>query len=103
ALLGLLAPDVVLVTDGGGIRKAALRPIVGAEKVLRFLTAVRPVDTEAVPMLVNGEPCLVIFTQGELDGIFAIRMVGGVITEIYGVRNPEKLSRLSSAVSLSRT
>ena len=41
-LLGLLAPDVVLVTDGGGIKKAALRPIVGVEKVLRFLTAVRP-------------------------------------------------------------
>jgi RNA polymerase sigma-70 factor (TIGR02957 family) len=100
-LMGLLAPDVVL--DGGGLRKAALRPIVGADNVLRFLSAVRPADTEAVPMLVNGEPCLAIFTLGELDGIFASTVVGGLITELYGVRNPEKLSRLAAEVSLART
>ncbi|MDQ6642698.1 MAG: RNA polymerase sigma factor SigJ [Actinomycetota bacterium] len=102
ALLGLLAPDVLLVTDGGGIRKAALRPIVGVDKVLRFLTAVRPVDVQAVSTMVNGEPCLVIYTQGQLDGVFASRVVDGVVTEIYGVRNPEKLSRLSDAVVLRR-
>jgi RNA polymerase sigma-70 factor (TIGR02957 family) len=102
AFLALLAPDVVLVTDGGGIRKAALRPILGADKVLRFLTAVRPEDTRAESMLVNGEPCLAIFTGGELDGIFATRVVGGLVTELYGVRNPEKLSRLAATVPLSR-
>jgi RNA polymerase sigma-70 factor (ECF subfamily) len=102
ALLGLLAPEVVLVTDGGGIKKAALRPIVGVEKVLRFLGAVRPADTKATPMLVNGEPCVGISVGGELDGVFACRVVDGLVTELYGVRNPEKLSRLASVVSLSR-
>ena len=101
-LLGLLAPDVVLVTDGGGIKKAALRPIVGVEKVLRFLSAVRPADLSADAVMLNGEPCLVIYIAGELDGIFATRVVGGVVTELYGVRNPEKLSRLADPVPLSR-
>ncbi len=102
SLLGLLAPDVVLVTDGGGIRKAALRPIIGVEKVLRFLTAVRPSGTTAAPVVINGEPCLVIHVDGELDGIFATRVVDGRVTELYGVRNPEKLSRLADPVSLAR-
>ena len=61
ALLGLLAPDVVLVTDGGGVKKAALRPIVGVEKVLRFLSAVRPAELSAEAVVVNGELCLVVY------------------------------------------
>ena len=40
-LLAVLAPGVVLITDGGGKAKAALRPIVGADKVARFLSASR--------------------------------------------------------------
>jgi RNA polymerase sigma-70 factor (TIGR02957 family) len=101
-LIDTLAPDVVLVTDGGGIRKAALRPIVGVDKVLRFLTAVTPVDLRVESMTVNGEPCLVIHVGGELDGIFACRVVDGLVTELYGVRNPEKLSHLAEAVTLAR-
>ena len=102
ALLGLLAPDVVLVTDGGGVKKAALRPIVGVEKVLRFLSAVRPAELSADAVVVNGELCLVVYIADELDGIFATRVVGGLVTELYGVRNPEKLSRLADPVPLSR-
>ena len=40
ALLAALAPDVVLISDGGGKAKAALRPITGADKVARFLVAI---------------------------------------------------------------
>ena len=40
ALLAVLSPGVVLLTDGGGRTKAALRPIVGAGKAARFLVAV---------------------------------------------------------------
>src|SRR4030095_1474848 len=36
-LLDVLAPEVVLVSDGGGLKQAALRPIIGAEKVVRFI------------------------------------------------------------------
>ena len=37
SLMDVLAPDVVLITDGGGVKQAALQPIHGVEKVLRFL------------------------------------------------------------------
>ena len=90
------------MTDGGGVKKAALRPIVGVEKVLRFLSAVRPVDLSAEAVVVNGELCLVVYIADELDGIFATRVVGGVVTELYGVRNPEKLSRLAEPAPLRR-
>ena len=43
-----------------------------------------------------------VFIADELDGIFATRVVGGVVTELYGVRNPEKLSRLAEPVPLRR-
>src|SRR5690606_19265847 len=42
SLMDVLAPDVVLLTDGGGKVRAALRPIFGSDKVVRFLEGVRP-------------------------------------------------------------
>ena len=55
-LMDVLAPDVVLVTDGGGVKKAALRPILGREKVMRFLDGVAPRDGTAMAdvVVVNG-------------------------------------------------
>ena len=44
SLMDVLAPDVVLLTDGGGVKKAALRPIHGRDKVTRFLDAVMPAE-----------------------------------------------------------
>ena len=38
-LLDILAPDVVLLGDGGGVKQAVLRPVVGADKVARLLAA----------------------------------------------------------------
>jgi hypothetical protein len=70
--------------------------------VLRFLSAVRPAELSADAVVVNGELCLVVYIAGELDGVFATRVVGGVVTELFGVRNPEKLSRLADPLPLSR-
>jgi RNA polymerase sigma-70 factor (ECF subfamily) len=103
-LLDVLAPDVVLVTDGGGMRKAALRPIHGVEKVLRFLAAVagdNPADRVEVAS-VNGAPALLMWAGGVLDSVANARVEDGLVTELYFVRNPAKLSRLSSVVSLAR-
>jgi RNA polymerase sigma-70 factor (ECF subfamily) len=93
-LLELLAPDVVLRTDGGGIKKAALRPIHGAEKVARFLAAVVPVGAELSVdwATVNGSPAIMLYIDGELDAVGTGLAVDGKITEIYLVRNPEKLT-----------
>jgi RNA polymerase sigma-70 factor (ECF subfamily) len=104
SLLEVLAPDVVLVADGGGIRQAALRPILGADKVMRFLfgalgRAGGAVTVDAVT--VNGGPALVMALDGEVDGVLAARVEGGRIAGLYYVRNPEKLARLSAETPLA--
>ena len=104
ALVDVLAPDVVLVTDGGGVRKAALRPILGRDKVLRFLAAVTPrdVDVELRVELVGGQPGLVAVIDGVVDSVITIDVVDGVVGSLYFVRNPDKLTRLGDEVRLAR-
>ncbi|MEU9834805.1 sigma factor-like helix-turn-helix DNA-binding protein [Streptosporangium sp. NPDC048047] len=93
-LLDVLAPDVVLVSDGGGIRQAALRPVVSAGKVARFIVGgigKNEVSLTGEPIVVNGGPALLIRVDGEIDGVVAIRAEDARITGLYYVRNPEKL------------
>ena len=104
ALVDVLAPDVLLVTDGGGVRKAALRPILGRDKVLRFLEAVTPrdADVDLRVELIGGQPGLVVVIDGVVDSVITIDAVDGVVGSLYFVRNPDKLTRLGSQVRLSR-
>ena len=100
----MLAPEVVLVADGGGVKQAALRPIIGAEKVARlFFGGLGKTDgaLTAGPTVVNGNPALVVRLDGEIDGIMAIRVEDARITGLYYVRNPEKLSRVESETPLT--
>jgi RNA polymerase sigma-70 factor (ECF subfamily) len=103
-LVDVLAPDVVLVTDGGGVKKAALRPIVGVEKVLRFLIAVQPPDSavDGVAVVVNGEPALRIDVDGEPDSILTAEVDDGAVVRLLVVRNPEKLRRIAEETPLRR-
>ena len=103
-LLDVLSPDVVLVSDGGGVKKAALRPILGREKVIRFLDAVAPKDgtAHADVVVVNGAPALRVFVDGQLDAVGSLLFEDGVVTAIYYVRNPAKLTRLEEVVRLTR-
>ncbi|MET8146049.1 RNA polymerase sigma-70 factor [Sphaerisporangium sp. NPDC005288] len=104
-LLDMLAPDVVFLGDGGGVRKAALSPIVGARRVARVLTAgVRKIGQEmsVEPVQVNGYPALALRLDGEIDTLIAVRIDDGLITGLYAVRNPEKLSRVDRETVLSR-
>jgi RNA polymerase sigma-70 factor (ECF subfamily) len=103
SLLDVLAPDVVLVTDGGGVKKAALRPILGREKVVRFLDAVSEgVGAAADVVLVNGAPALRICIDGEVDSVVSMVVEDGLVTGLYAVRNPSKLARLDQVVALTR-
>ena len=104
ALIDVLSPDVLLVTDGGGVRKAALRPILGRDKVLRFLEAVTPQDVEVELRveLVGGQPGLVAMIDGVVDSVITIDAVDGVVASLYFVRNPDKLTRLGHEVRLAR-
>lgn len=103
-LVSVMAPDVVLVTDGGGIKKAALRPILGVDKVLRFLAAVTPTDVamDSAPIWVNGQPAVRIDLDGELDTVATAEIVDGLVTRLYVIRNPEKLGRLAEATGFAR-
>jgi RNA polymerase sigma-70 factor (ECF subfamily) len=102
ALMDVLAPDVVLLTDGGGRVKAALRPVLGRDKVLRLLEAITPADAQVELAQVNGGPALRVDVDGELAVVASLHVEDGVVTGIYLVRNPEKLARMDEAVVLTR-
>jgi RNA polymerase sigma-70 factor, TIGR02957 family len=103
-LFDMLAPDVVWVSDGGGLRQASLRPVVGADKVARLIAGILgKVDgvVTARPAMLNGAPALITHVDGELDGVVAMRVENGRITGIYYVRNPEKLTRVDRQTPLT--
>jgi hypothetical protein len=51
---------------------------------------------------VNGGPALIIRIGGEIDDVVAMRIDDGLISGIYVVRNPEKLSRIERETPVSR-
>ena len=103
-LLDVLAPDVVAISDGGGLVAAARHPIKGAERVAGFLIgAARLADLEVTPVWLNGSPALRIDIGGELNTAVSLTVENGRITRIYAIRNPHKLARLDSAAALTRT
>jgi RNA polymerase sigma-70 factor (ECF subfamily) len=103
-LIDVMAPDVVLVSDGGGFKKAALRPIYGVDKVLRWLAGVVPTDGQVSGehLWINGEPGIRFDLEGELDTVVTAEVVGGTVTRIFAVRNPHKLARLGEPTVLRR-
>lgn len=100
--MDVLAPDVVLMTDGGGKVQAALNPIHGRDKVLRFLTAVTPDALETVPVWLNGAPAIELVVGGRRDGVGTMVVADGVVTRLHLVRNPDKLAWLGAPVPLAR-
>jgi RNA polymerase sigma-70 factor (ECF subfamily) len=102
SLMDVLAPDVVLVTDGGGKKRAALRPILGREKVLRFMNGVADPAASAERRTVNGGPALAVLIDGEVDTVVTFLVEEGLVTGMYAVRNPEKLHHLVEPVTLAR-
>ncbi|WP_312855960.1 sigma-70 family RNA polymerase sigma factor [Nocardioides stalactiti] len=104
-LLDVLAPDVVMVADGGGIANAARKPILGARKVALFLGTAKRLDMEytSVPISINGLPGarLDIPFDGSTTALSFV-VEDGLITRIYAMRNPEKLERLAEVTPLQR-
>ncbi|MFE6055760.1 RNA polymerase sigma factor SigJ [Kitasatospora sp. NPDC056446] len=101
ALMEILDPDVVWHSDGGGIVRAGVRPIHGADRVARMVAGLvakwfTP-DTATRPATVNGEPGLLWYdlATGTVGGVLAFTVADGRITEAYIVVNPEKLGRVS--------
>jgi len=103
-LFDVLAPDVVLVADGGGMVPAARRPIEGAERVIAFLagTARVPAGLEASVVWLNGALSARVDIGGEINTAVSFEVQEGRIVRIYAIRNPRKLTWLVEEVSLSR-
>lgn len=104
ALLDVLAPDVVMLSDGGGIAAAALRPIEGADKVAAFLLGLVRIARElsATVVSVNGAPALVLDVPGQSATVMTLTVAEGRITGIYAMRNPHKLGHLARETTLAR-
>ena len=110
ALMEVLSPGVTLVADGGGKALSPRRPVLGAEKVARFLVAIvgeeqtvrflRSVGSEPSGEVrvhvaqVNGETGLVITAGGEPISALVLDVVDGLVKTIRMVANPEKLAGL---------
>ncbi|WP_211288570.1 RNA polymerase sigma-70 factor [Actinophytocola xinjiangensis] len=104
-LLDILSPDVVFLGDGGGVARATPRPVTGAARVARLLsrgTAWLGGAVTAEPAQVNGWPALIVRRDGDIDSVVAVRLDHRVVTGLYYVRNPHKLSRLDRETTLAR-
>ena len=104
-LADILAPDVVFLGDGGGIAQAVRTPIVGASRVARLLAVGLgriPAAASIEPAEVNGYPALILRLNSAVDTVLAVRIDDGLITGLYAVRNPEKLSHMGQETTLRR-
>jgi RNA polymerase sigma-70 factor (TIGR02957 family) len=107
ALMELLAPEVTLWTDGGGKVRQAMRPIIGAEKVARWLagTAKRPYegieisDMAAELVDINGGPGIVMSGAGRVIATITVDLdADGRIVTVHNVANPDKLGAIADGV-----
>jgi RNA polymerase sigma-70 factor (ECF subfamily) len=94
ALVAVLDPDVTSVSDGGGKVRAALRPVVGADNVARFILGVmrKGPDLTIDEELVNGEPGFVVRAGDQVVGTVSLGVADGRIHDIWMVLNPDKLA-----------
>lgn len=94
ALLDILDPDAVLLSDGGGKVAAALNPIHGADRIVRFLIGIAgkaPPDMRVCRQVLNGAPALTIYAGYALFASFHLDVAAGRIHRILAIRNPDKL------------
>jgi RNA polymerase sigma-70 factor, ECF subfamily len=93
ALICLLDPDATATGDGGGLVRAVLRPIEGAEQIASFF-ADRARAAPGLAILertVNGQPGLVAQLDGAIVAVYAFDIADGRIKHIWAVLNPDKL------------
>jgi RNA polymerase sigma-70 factor, ECF subfamily len=95
ALAGLLREDAIALTDGGGRKTAALNPIHGAHKIIRFLLGLGGKnagrDIRITPVMINGAAGVLVHMDGEIDHTLNMAIDEEKIAAIYIVRNPDKL------------
>jgi hypothetical protein len=99
-----LAPDAVLIADGGGLVAAVRQPVDGAKKIVNLLGGFARIAPTAVvePVVLNGAPGARIIIDGTVDTVVGFAFEDGRISRIFAVRNPDKLHRLTAETPLTR-
>ena len=102
-LAQLLTDDVVFTSDGGGKAPAATVPVVGRERVTKFIFGLKAKSgwRDVIRMdlaTLNGMPGIVTFNAGGVQDVTALEIVDGRIAAMYVVRNPEKLQTVDRTV-----
>ncbi len=101
-LVEVLAPEVVLIADGGGLVRAARKPLIGAETVVAFLARVADLsDLVATTARFNGMPGARFEVGGDVTAVSLV-IEDGRISRIYAIRNPNKLGWLEEFAELRR-
>ena len=105
SLLSLLAPDVVVIGDGGGKGQALREPTHGAVRVARFLAGLfrraQKEGTYGEPTLVNGQPGAVVYdAEGRVAAVFTLDIADGLVQTVRSVVNPDKLQHLGPTSDL---
>ena len=102
-LMAVLAPDVVIISDGGGFAAAARKPIAGAGRVVTAVTRglARQPGLVTTPAWFNGMPGARLEVDGSVAAV-SVLVQDGRITRIYAVANPHKLARVDTVAELSR-
>lgn len=102
--LARVAPDVMLVSDGGASRRAARRPVVGPDRVVRLLMNLyrREYGRAEVTMpRINGCPGLVVVLDGHVEMVVVFEVHDPVgVSRIWAMRNPDKLTAVDSPLSI---
>lgn len=94
-LLAVMHPDARLISDGGSKASAATRPVLGADRVAKFMLGyarkIHWTESDFELVTVNGTPGLLIRHQVSGDGAYSFEIIDGRIRTVYVVRNPDKL------------
>jgi RNA polymerase sigma-70 factor (ECF subfamily) len=100
ALTRMLADDAIYYADGGGKRRAALNPITGRDRIIRFFEGLQAkgsgglVVDRVQPVTLNGLPGFVVHTPEGTETL-AVEIANGLVVALYSVRNPDKVRHLS--------
>ncbi|NNC13832.1 RNA polymerase sigma factor SigJ [Planctomonas sp. JC2975] len=93
ALIDVLAPDVTVVSDGGGRVSTIIHPISGAERIGQAFLGLQDKisDLTVLERTVNGQPGLIARRDGVTVSVYAFEVAGDRISRIWAIRNPDKL------------
>ncbi len=106
-LLTLLAPNATWTADSGGKAVAVRRPVVGAERVAKYLVNLfhklgSTSDLRIETVNCNHTPALAVYRYGRLESLYLIEIADGRIANFYAIRNPDKLLAATVPRRISR-